>query len=165
MTCLQRAKLPGFMQDEAAQRFLSQSLPLCFEKLYDANEVFNKWPNSVFEEARKLTFLFFGVVIATIPYNIKPVWETFTRILSSKSQLHSKITWYRYSSRTTVGWQSLLDAIERAGASEETAVIVVADHGMQLADERVTGDWDAALRAAGVAVRDEGYGFLYLPAS
>ena len=50
--CTQCAQLPGFMQDEAAQRFLSQSLPLCFEKLYDANEVFNKWPNSVIEEAR-----------------------------------------------------------------------------------------------------------------
>jgi hypothetical protein len=27
----------------------------------------------------------------------------------------------------------------------------------------VTGDWDASLRAAGIEVRDEGYGFLYLP--
>jgi len=26
----------------------------------------------------------------------------------------------------------------------------------------VTGDWDAALEEAGVAVRDAGYGFLYL---
>jgi hypothetical protein len=33
---------------------------------------------------------------------------------------------------------------------------------MQLADKTVTGDWDATLREAGIAVRDEGYGFLYL---
>jgi hypothetical protein len=31
-----------------------------------------------------------------------------------------------------------------------------------LADSAVTGDWDVALADAGVAVRDEGYGFLYL---
>ncbi len=33
---------------------------------------------------------------------------------------------------------------------------------MQLADPAVTGDWDAELERSGVAVRDEGYGFLYL---
>jgi hypothetical protein len=33
---------------------------------------------------------------------------------------------------------------------------------MQLADPNVTGDWDVALAEAGLAVRDEGYGFLYL---
>ena len=33
---------------------------------------------------------------------------------------------------------------------------------MQLADEKVTGDWDVELSNAGVSVRDEGYGFLYL---
>jgi phosphonoacetate hydrolase len=57
----------------------------------------------------------------------------------------------------------LIDAVERSGAFGDTAFVVVADHGMQLADEAVTGDWDAALRAGGVDVRDEGYGFLYLP--
>jgi arylsulfatase A-like enzyme len=57
----------------------------------------------------------------------------------------------------------LLDAVERSGRFDQTAFFVVADHGMQLADEAVTGDWDASLRAAGIEVRDEGYGFLYLP--
>ncbi len=56
----------------------------------------------------------------------------------------------------------LVDAVERAGVAEQTAFFVVADHGMQLADPSVTGDWDVALADAGVAVRDEGYGFLYL---
>lgn len=55
-----------------------------------------------------------------------------------------------------------LEAVERAGVFDETAFVLVADHGMQLADPTVTGDWDAALVEAGLAVRDEGYGFLYL---
>jgi len=57
----------------------------------------------------------------------------------------------------------LLDAVERSGRFDQTAFFVVADHGMQLADEQVTGDWDTSLRAAKIDVRDEGYGFLYLP--
>jgi hypothetical protein len=57
----------------------------------------------------------------------------------------------------------VIEAVESTGALEETAFVVVADHGMQLADETVTGDWDVSLRAAGIDVRDEGYGFLYLP--
>jgi phosphonoacetate hydrolase len=56
----------------------------------------------------------------------------------------------------------ILDAVERADVFDETAFLVVADHGMQLADVDVTGDWDVTLRDAGLKVRDEGYGFLYL---
>ncbi len=56
----------------------------------------------------------------------------------------------------------VLDAVERAGVFDRTAFLLVADHGMQLADPGVTGDWGVALAEAGVAVRDEGYGFLYL---
>jgi phosphonoacetate hydrolase len=56
----------------------------------------------------------------------------------------------------------ILDAVEQAGAWGDTAFVLVADHGMELADPTVTGDWDAALAQAGVAARDEGYGFLYL---
>jgi len=56
----------------------------------------------------------------------------------------------------------VLEAVERAGALEDTAFFLVADHGMQLADPAVTGDWDAELERSGVAARDEGYGFLYL---
>jgi phosphonoacetate hydrolase len=56
----------------------------------------------------------------------------------------------------------ILEAVERSGVWDRTAFFVVADHGMELADSAVTGDWDVALADAGVAVRDEGYGFLYL---
>ena len=56
----------------------------------------------------------------------------------------------------------ILDTVERAGAWGDTAFVLVADHGMELADPAVTGDWDVALADAGVAARDEGYGFLYL---
>jgi hypothetical protein len=33
---------------------------------------------------------------------------------------------------------------------------------MVAADPACSGDWDEALAAAGLAVRDEAYGFLYL---
>jgi arylsulfatase A-like enzyme len=56
----------------------------------------------------------------------------------------------------------VLAAIERAGAYDDTAFVLVADHGMQETDPAVRGDWDAELRAAGIAVRDEGYCFLYV---
>ena len=56
----------------------------------------------------------------------------------------------------------LLEAVERSGAWDDTAFLLVADHGMELANPEVTGDWDLALEEAGVGVRDEGYGFLYL---
>jgi phosphonoacetate hydrolase len=56
----------------------------------------------------------------------------------------------------------LLETVERSGVWEDTAFVIVADHGMELANPEVTGDWDVALAEAGVGVRDEGYGFLYL---
>ncbi|HZP31187.1 MAG TPA: alkaline phosphatase family protein [Acidimicrobiia bacterium] len=56
----------------------------------------------------------------------------------------------------------ILAAIERAGVLDETAFVLVADHGMEQNDPEVTGDWDVALRAEGIRFRDEGYGFLYL---
>ncbi len=55
----------------------------------------------------------------------------------------------------------ILDAVERAGAFDDTAFVLVADHGMQQTDPTVTGDWDVALRDANIPFRDEGYGFLY----
>ena len=55
-----------------------------------------------------------------------------------------------------------LAAVERAGVLDDTAFVLVADHGMQQTDPTVTGDWDEPLRAAGIRFRDEGYGFLYL---
>jgi len=56
----------------------------------------------------------------------------------------------------------VLDAVARAGVFEATAFVLVADHGMEETNPAVQGDWDVALRDAGVRFRDEGYGFLYL---
>jgi phosphonoacetate hydrolase len=56
----------------------------------------------------------------------------------------------------------VLAAVERRGVFDDTAFVLVADHGMQQTDPAVTGDWDVRLRAAGIPFRDEGYGFLYL---
>jgi phosphonoacetate hydrolase len=55
-----------------------------------------------------------------------------------------------------------LDLVEQRGLLDDTVVLLTADHGSQGADPDCTGDWDAALRAAGVPFRDEAYGFLYL---
>lgn len=55
----------------------------------------------------------------------------------------------------------VLAAVERSGRFEETAFVIVADHGMEETDPSVRGDWDVALRGAGLRFRDEGYGFLY----
>jgi hypothetical protein len=56
----------------------------------------------------------------------------------------------------------VLAAVERAGVFDDSAVVLVADHGMQETNPAVRGDWDVDLRAAGLDFRDEGYGFLYL---
>ena len=56
----------------------------------------------------------------------------------------------------------VLDAVERAGVFDDTAFVLVADHGMEETNPAVQGDWDAALRDAGIKFRDEGYCFLYL---
>jgi predicted AlkP superfamily pyrophosphatase or phosphodiesterase len=56
----------------------------------------------------------------------------------------------------------IIGAVERAGVLDDTAFVLVADHGMEESDPEVTGDWDVALRDAGLTFRDEGYGFLYL---
>jgi predicted AlkP superfamily pyrophosphatase or phosphodiesterase len=56
----------------------------------------------------------------------------------------------------------VLDAVERSGAWDETAFFLVADHGMEETDPAVRGDWGAHLHRAGVAFRDEAFGFLYL---
>lgn len=55
-----------------------------------------------------------------------------------------------------------LDVLDERGLWGDVAVLLTADHGMERADERCTGDWDEALAAAGVRFRDEAYGFLYL---
>lgn len=60
---------------------------------------------------------------------------------------------------------AFLDLLDARGLTDEVTVLLTADHGMQGADPSCTGDWDAALTAAGVGFRDEGQGFLYLHAS
>jgi predicted AlkP superfamily pyrophosphatase or phosphodiesterase len=55
----------------------------------------------------------------------------------------------------------ILSALERAGVFDECAFALVADHGMEQNDPACRGDWDVALRAAGIEARDEAYGFLY----
>jgi phosphonoacetate hydrolase len=56
----------------------------------------------------------------------------------------------------------ILAAVERAGVFDDTAFVLVADHGMEETNPDVRGDWDVPLREAGLTFRDEGYGFLYL---
>jgi len=56
----------------------------------------------------------------------------------------------------------ILTAVEQAGAFDDTAFLLVADHGMEENDPAVRGDWDVHLRDAGLTFRDEAYGFLYL---
>ena len=55
-----------------------------------------------------------------------------------------------------------LDLVEERGLLDDTVVLLTADHGFEAADPDCRGDWDEALRAAGVPFRDEAYGFLYL---
>jgi phosphonoacetate hydrolase len=55
----------------------------------------------------------------------------------------------------------MLTVVDRTLGSDDTTVIVLADHGMELNDPDVTGDWGEALSGAGIAFRDEASGFLY----
>lgn len=53
-------------------------------------------------------------------------------------------------------------AVERAGALERTAFVVIADHGMEQADPTVDRTWAEELAATGVPHRDVGGGLIYL---
>ncbi len=55
-----------------------------------------------------------------------------------------------------------LDLLNARGLLDDTAFLLTADHGCEGADPDCRGDWDEALRDAGIAFRDEAYGFLYL---
>jgi hypothetical protein len=55
----------------------------------------------------------------------------------------------------------VLDLLDGTGALDQTTFVLTADHGSEAADPACRGDWDDALAAAGIAVRDEGYGMLY----
>jgi hypothetical protein len=56
----------------------------------------------------------------------------------------------------------ILEGVERSGAWDRTAFFLVADHGMEETNPSVTGDWGPVLRDAGIAHRDEAFGFIYL---
>lgn len=55
-----------------------------------------------------------------------------------------------------------LDLLEARGLLDETVILLTADHGSERSEPSCSGDWDEALRAAGLPFRDEAYGFLYL---
>jgi predicted AlkP superfamily pyrophosphatase or phosphodiesterase len=55
----------------------------------------------------------------------------------------------------------IVEATKAAGIFDDCAFLLVADHGMEENDPTCRGDWDEALRAAGIEARDEAYGFLY----
>jgi hypothetical protein len=55
-----------------------------------------------------------------------------------------------------------LDLVSSLGLDDDVVVLLTSDHGSEAADPACRGDWDEALRAAGVAFRDEAYGFVYL---
>lgn len=69
-----------------------------------------------------------------------------------------------------IGYAALRDTDERLGVildamdwgSGTTAFMVLADHGMEESDPSCTGDYTVPLAEAGIAFRDEGFGFLYL---
>jgi predicted AlkP superfamily pyrophosphatase or phosphodiesterase len=56
----------------------------------------------------------------------------------------------------------LVATVARAGVLDDTAFVVVADHGMEQNDPAVVGEWGEHLAAAGIPARDEAFGFLYL---
>ncbi|KAA0235333.1 MAG: hypothetical protein JJLCMIEE_01680 [Acidimicrobiales bacterium] len=57
---------------------------------------------------------------------------------------------------------AVLEAVELAGALEDTAVFLFADHGMELNDPDNNGGYGAALEESGVPLRDIAEGFIYL---
>lgn len=56
----------------------------------------------------------------------------------------------------------VMAAIEAAGALDATAVIVIADHGMEQNDPENNGSWSETLASTGIALRDVGDGLIYL---
>ena len=74
---------------------------------------------------------------------------------------HSEIA--RASVRDTDGRiGEILGALERRGVLERCAFFLCADHGMEESNPAVGGDWSPALAEAGLTVRDEAFGFLYV---
>jgi hypothetical protein len=57
---------------------------------------------------------------------------------------------------------AFLDHLDALGVADDVVFVLTADHGFEEVDPACRGDWDDALRAAGVPFRDEGPGFVYL---
>jgi len=57
---------------------------------------------------------------------------------------------------------AFLAHLDSLGITDQVTFLLTADHGSEGADPACTGDWDEALREAGVPFRDEAYGFIYL---
>ena len=56
----------------------------------------------------------------------------------------------------------LIEAVERAGATEDTTFLLFADHGMELSDGAAINTWTEALDATPVPTCDVSSGFIYL---
>ena len=56
----------------------------------------------------------------------------------------------------------VLEAVERAGALERTAVLVIADHGMEQSDPELDRAWGEDLREVGVEHHEVGGGLIYV---
>lgn len=93
----------------------------------------------------------------------KFMWVNFTLTDSAmhRGGPHSDIS--EASLRDTDGRiGEIIASIEKAGAFEETAFFLFADHGMEESNPEVTGNWGKILRDEGISFRDEGYGFIYV---
>lgn len=58
--------------------------------------------------------------------------------------------------------QRIVNAVEQAGASDSTAFLVIADHGMEENDPDNLESWADALAGSGISHRDVASGFVYL---
>jgi phosphonoacetate hydrolase len=56
----------------------------------------------------------------------------------------------------------VLAVIDAAGVRDRTAVVVLADHGMEESDPAVSAGWTPELQATGVAHLEVGGGLIYL---
>lgn len=56
----------------------------------------------------------------------------------------------------------VLAAVDAAGVRERTAVVVLADHGMEQSDPTMSTGWASELEATGIPHRDVGGGLIYL---
>jgi arylsulfatase A-like enzyme len=56
----------------------------------------------------------------------------------------------------------VLAAVDAAGVRDRTAVVVLADHGMETSDPALSATWEAELAAAGVPHLEVGGGLIYL---